>query len=124
MSQGLVRLCPQGYFREQYLDFDAPLAQTCTPCQQGINTNGPGATSAQQCNTVLPGYGLANLQANRTGAASLPVLPSSSPSGLPAASMCPLGYYSDGGYCMGCPGGSVTTRPGAEAVEECGEYTT
>ena len=29
MSQGLVRLCPQGFFRENYVDFDAGVGSLC-----------------------------------------------------------------------------------------------
>jgi hypothetical protein len=31
MSQGLVRWCPQGFYREAYVMYDAAVAQGCAP---------------------------------------------------------------------------------------------
>lgn len=35
MAQGLSRQCPQGFYRENYVDFDDPLGSKCLPCQPG-----------------------------------------------------------------------------------------
>jgi hypothetical protein len=120
MSQGLVRICVQGLYRESFLSYDSAAAQFCLPCNPGITTAGAGAGSASLCNRVLPGYGIAPVF-NFTDAASLPALPQTGADGLPNATMCGLGFYSAAGYCVQCPGGTVTTRLGAQAVEECGE---
>lgn len=120
MSQGLVRICPQGYYRESFLNYDLAAAQTCIPCNQGITTAAAGAGSVSLCNRVLPGYGIAPVF-NVADAAALPALPQTSEGGLPNATMCGLGFYSTSGYCVQCPAGTVTTRLGAQAAEECGE---
>jgi len=118
MSQGLVRMCPQGFYRENYLAVDAPLAQICVACNPGITTNGAGAGLASLCDRVLPGYGVAPVY-NVTGPQSIPALPQNATGGLPNATLCGVGFYSSGGYCAQCPGGSVTTRLGAQSIEEC-----
>lgn len=123
MSQGLVRICPQGFFRANYEAFDAAVAQKCLPCNPGITTDGPGAKSAAECRRVLPGYGIINIPAlNST--ADIPALPSTdnSTTGLPNATLCALAKYSAGGYCAACPSGTVTRVEGAQSVEECGEW--
>lgn len=38
MSQGLVRWCPQGFYRENYTNFDAAVSQICLACKPGITT--------------------------------------------------------------------------------------
>ena len=38
MSQGLVRWCPQGFYRENYTSYDAPAGQICLACKPGITT--------------------------------------------------------------------------------------
>lgn len=119
VSQGLVRWCPQGFYRADYVAFDALVAQQCLACEPGITTAGAGARSAAECNRVLPGHGISTLT-NISSALQIPALPASD-SGLPAATVCPIGYYSGGGYCVECPSQVVTTNPGANAVEECGE---
>jgi hypothetical protein len=120
MSQGLVRICPQGFYRESFLSYDVAAAQVCVPCNPGITTAAAGAGSVCLCNSVLPGYGIAPMF-NVTDAASLPALSQSSAGGLPNATLCGLGFYSAVGYCVQCPAGTVTTRLGAQAVDECGE---
>jgi len=119
ISQGLVRWCPQGFYRENYTNFDAAVSQICLPCQPGITTEGSGAQLASDCNRVLPGYGIQTLT-NISSPSQVPTLPSSS-NGLPAATMCDIGYYSLGGYCVQCEGGALTRNQGAKVAEECGE---
>ena len=120
MSQGLVRICPQGFYRENYVDFDAAVGTLCLPCRPGITTAGAGKGLASDCSVVLPGYGIATVS-NVTSAADIPALPQNSTDGLPAASLCDIGFYSLNGYCAACPSGTVTTVKGAKSVEECGE---
>lgn len=120
MSQGLVRQCPQGFYRANYEFYDAAVAQICVACNPGITTNGAGAKSAGECNKVLPGYGIDSISGT-SGANALPTLPVNDTTGLPAATVCELGYYSQGGYCLACPEGTVTRVRGAKSVEECGE---
>jgi hypothetical protein len=122
MSQGLVRVCPQGFFRENYVDFDAAIGTVCKACNPGVTTAGAGSGLRTDCNVVLPGYGIAEVN-NATSAADVPALPSSNStdSGLPPASLCELGFYSLGGYCARCPSLTVTTAKGAKSIEECGE---
>ena len=121
VSQGLVRVCPQGFYRESYVDFDAAVAQKCVACNPGITTAGAGAKLAAECNVVLPGYGIDNIL-NVTSPSNIPALPQNS-SGLPTASVCAIGFYSAGGYCAQCPAGTVTRVEGAKAIEECGEFS-
>jgi hypothetical protein len=97
-SQGLVRTCPQGFYRELFRDFDDPIATTCLPCNPGITTDGAGAGFQYLCNMVLPGYGVSAVF-NVTGPESVPALPYSNSSGLPSATVCDFGFYSLGGYC-------------------------
>jgi hypothetical protein len=121
VSQGLVRVCPQGFWRENYVEFDNANGTTCTACRPGISTDGPGATSAAQCNKVEPGYGIRII--NVTSDQPLPTvadLPTPS-DGLPAATMCDFGYYSSKGSCVQCPFATVTRARGAASVEECSE---
>jgi hypothetical protein len=61
------------------------------------------------------------LPSNISSAEQLPALPVNASSGLPPASMCGIGTYSLGGYCVTCPAGAATRQLGATAVEECGE---
>jgi hypothetical protein len=116
-----VRWCPQGFYRANYTAYDAAESQVCLPCQAGITTEGAGARLASHCNRVLPGYGIQTLTSPISSAAQLPALPVDASSGLPPASMCGIGTYSLGGYCVPCPAGTVTRQLGATAVEECGE---
>jgi len=118
VSQGLVRICPQGFYRENWVDFDAAIGTLCLPCKPGITTNGAGAGLASLCNVVLPGYGISEVT-NVTGPSSIPALPSSEPNGLPNATICDIGFYSMGGYCAQCPAGTVTRVKGAKSIEEC-----
>lgn len=120
MSQGLVRMCPQGFYRETYREFSDATAQKCLACNPGITTQGPGAGLASLCNTVVAGYGIASVY-NVSGPQNAPVYPQANATGLPAATICALGFYSYNGNCLQCPAGTVTTRFGAQAVEECGE---
>jgi hypothetical protein len=119
VSQGLVRICPQGFYRENYVDFDAAVGTLCLPCRPGITTEGAGAGHPSLCNKVLPGYGV-NTVENVTSAADIPALTVPA-DGLPTATACDIGYYSLGGYCAACPQATVTTVKGAKSVEECGE---
>lgn len=121
MSQGLIRSCPQGFYRERYLDFDHPNATICVACNPGITTAGAEAKLAAECNIVISGFGIMNLL-NVTGPQSLPTLPQNGTNGLPTASVCGLGFYSGGGYCLECPAGTVTMSFGATSVEECCKY--
>ena len=122
VSQGLVRICPQGFYRENYVQFDAAVGTICLPCNPGVTTNGAGAKLAAECNKVLPGYGIDEVF-NVTGPQSIPVLPQNA-SGLPAATVCDIGFYSAGGYCAECPAGTVTRVKGAKSIEECSESRT
>ena len=121
MSQGLVRSCPQGFYRENYVPFDAAVGTLCLPCRPGITTAGAGAGFASLCNRVVPGHGIAAIN-NVTGPLSIPVMPTDlSNGGLPEAPVCDIGYYSLMGYCAECPGSTVTRAKGAESIEECSE---
>lgn len=119
MSQGLVRWCPQGFFREGFVNMDAANSTSCRPCNPGITTAGAGSVNASACATVLPGYGLSNI-ANVNGVASIPALPQvNAATGLPLADICPIGFYSLGGFCAQCPGNTTTLSKGARTVDEC-----
>jgi hypothetical protein len=121
MSQGLVRLCPQGFYREHYVPFDAANGTVCTPCRPGITTEGAGAGSPTLCSRVIPGHGIAAVN-NVTGPQNIPALPSNLNSGgLPQAYVCDFGYYSLSGYCAQCPSATATRARGAETIEECSE---
>jgi hypothetical protein len=122
MSQGLVRVCPQGFFRENYVDFDAAIGTVCKACNPGVTTAGAGSGLRTDCNVVLPGYGINKVE-NVTSAADIPNLPASNSTdnGLPNATLCDIGYYSLNGYCARCPKATVTTVKGAKSIEECGE---
>lgn len=125
MSQGLVRLCPQGFYRETWVTFDSPNGTLCKPCRPGITTEGAGSGPASMCNVVIPGFGIAAIK-NVTGPGSIPALPTNTTSdgGLPAATMCDYGYYSLGGYCAECPSATITRSRGAKSVEECSKCLT
>ena len=117
-----MRVCPQGFFRENYVEFDAAIGTVCKACNPGVTTAGAGAKLRSECNVVLPGYGIAPVD-NATTAAQVPALPSSNSTDnvLPPASLCDLGYFSVGGYCARCPSLTATTAKGAKSIEECGE---
>lgn len=119
-SQGLIRTCPQGFYRERYVNFDAPEGTLCLPCNPGITTEAAGAGFEYLCNRVVPGHGLDRVF-NLSGSASVPALPLSNTSGLPNATLCGIGFYSLGGWCAQCPSGTATRAMGATTVEECGE---
>lgn len=106
--------------REQYVSHDDPVGTRCLPCNPGITTQGAGAGFEYLCNVVIPGYGISSIH-NMSGPQDVPALPLSETSGLPNATICAIGFYSLGGYCAACPGGTVTRALGATAVEECGE---
>ena len=116
-----MRICPQGFSRENWVDFDAAIGTLCLPCRPGITTNGAGAGLASLCNVVLPGYGI-DVVTNVTGPDSIPPLPTNRTDGLPNATICDIGFYSLGGYCAECPAGTVTRVKGAKSIEECSEY--
>jgi hypothetical protein len=124
MSQGLVRVCPQGFWRSTYEDFDAAPAQVCTACKPGITTAGAGSTSAANCSIVVAGYGINNITTYNTPstipASTLPVVDPDT--GLSAATLCGLGYYALNGNCVVCPYNTVTTAQGAKSIEECGKH--
>jgi hypothetical protein len=123
MSQGLVRICPQGFYRADYKVFDDPSAQVCVPCNPGITTANAGAGLPYLCNQVVRGYGISNVT-YVDGVITNPALPAlaeTSTTGYAAATLCGLGFYSSGGNCLQCPKGTATTRLGAQTVEECGE---
>jgi hypothetical protein len=80
---------------------------------------GAGSKYASDCFRVLPGYGIQTLN-NVSSVDQVPALPADA-GGLPEASLCGIGFYSAGGYCLRCPYGAVTMNLGAKAVEECGE---
>ncbi len=85
-----------------------------------LRVQGAGSKFASDCSRVLPGYGIQTLD-SVSSADQVPALPAGA-SGLPEATLCGIGYYSAGGYCIRCPYGAVTRNLGAKAVEECGEY--
>jgi hypothetical protein len=121
MSQGLVRICPQGFYRENWVDFDAAVGTLCLPCARGITTQGAGKGLRSDCNVVIPGYGVQTFN-NVTNLADIPTpTPNEGGGGLPDATMCDIGYYSLKGQCVACPSGTVTTVRGAKSIEECGE---
>jgi hypothetical protein len=91
---------------------------TCLPDLMPMQ--GAGSKYASDCIRVLPGYGIQTLN-NVSSADQVPALPASATGGLPEASLCGIGFYSAGGYCLSCPYGAVSRNPGARAVEECGE---
>jgi hypothetical protein len=71
---------------------------------------------------VLPGYGIATVPPV-SSAADVPALSAlTNGTGLPNATLCGLGSYSLGGWCVQCPSGTVTTARGALTIEECGEF--
>lgn len=119
-SQGLIRTCPQGFYREHYVNFDAAEGTLCLPCNPGITTEAAGAGFEYLCNRVVPGHGIDSIF-NVSGSASVPALPVSNTSGLPNATLCGIGFYSLGGWCAQCPSGTATRATGATTVEECGE---
>jgi hypothetical protein len=121
MSQGLVRWCPQGFYRERYENFTAAVAQVCLPCNPGITTPSAGSQSASgNCTRVIPGHGIAPVP--YVGPQTVaPLLPQNLPGGLPAASVCGIGFYAANGFCMQCPNGAITRAMGSTAIEQCGE---
>jgi hypothetical protein len=123
MSQGLVRVCPQGFFRENFVEFDNANGTVCISCNPGITTASANSGNRTDCNIVEPGYGL--VTRNETGsAAALPTASGvgSTAVGLPTATQCDIGYYSREGYCWRCPKGTVTLVKGAKAIEECSKW--
>lgn len=121
LSQGLVRICPQGFFRELYLGFDNSNATLCLPCASGITTEGGGAGLQSLCNRVLPGYGIGQVF-NVSSPADAPLYPQAGPGGLPTALLCDVGFYALNGFCAQCPRATTTKAKGALSVEECGEW--
>ena len=121
MSQGLVRMCPQGFYRENYVDFDAAVGTLCLACNPGITTQGAGKGLRSDCNVVLPGYGVQTFDNVTDPSAIEPPTPTQEGGGLPNATMCDIGYYSLKGQCVDCPRDTVTTVRGAKSIDECGE---
>jgi hypothetical protein len=121
MSQGLVRICPQGFFRENWVDFDAAVGTLCLPCNPGITTDGAGKGLRSDCNVVLAGYGVSTYDNVSDPSTVTPPTPTENGGGLPNATMCDIGYYSLKGQCVSCPSATVTTVKGAKSIEECGE---
>jgi hypothetical protein len=120
MSQGLVRICPQGFYRENYVDFDAAIGTLCLPCNPGITTDGAGKGLRSDCNVVLPGYGVDTFEDVTDPSTVTP--PTTEPGqGMPNATMCDIGFYSLRGQCVSCPSATVATVKGAKSIEECGE---
>jgi hypothetical protein len=123
MSQGLVRVCPQGFYRTTYEDFDAAAAQVCTACNPGITTPGAGSTLASNCSVILAGYGTSeDTTYNTPSNLPSPTQPAVPTGGYPNATICDLGFYSKAGTCVKCPYNTVTVSKGAKNVEECGEW--
>lgn len=122
MSQGLVRICPQGFFRADWVNFDDAAGTLCLPCRPGITTNGAGKGLASDCNVVLEGYGVTEVDDFAgTAPAVLPEIDTAEDGGYPEATLCNLGFYSKGGQCVACPFNTVTLSKGAKSIEECGE---
>jgi hypothetical protein len=121
MSQGLVRICPQGFYRPDWVNFDDQAGTLCQPCRVGITTNGAGKGLASDCNVVLEGYGVAEVDGfNGTLPADIPAI-TADEGGFPNATLCNLGFYSKAGQCIGCPYNTVTLSKGAKSIEECGK---
>lgn len=124
MSQGLVRICPQGFYRQNWVNFDAANGTLCLPCRPGITTAGAGKGLPSDCNIVVDGYGVQTVSNfNGTAPAQLPAIQAESDGGYPSATLCQLGFYSKNGFCVACPHKTVTTSRGAKSIEECGECT-
>jgi hypothetical protein len=79
---------------------------------------GAGSMFASDCSRVLPGYGIQTLN-NVSSVDQVPALPADATGGLPEASLCGIGFYSAGGYCLSCPYNTVTRNLGATSVEQC-----
>ena len=121
MSQGLVRICPQGFYRENWVDFDDAIGTLCLACNPGITTDGAGKGLRSDCNVVLAGYGVSTYDNVTDPSTVTPPTPTENGGGLPNATMCDIGYYSLKGQCVSCPSATVTTVKGAKSIEECGE---
>jgi hypothetical protein len=79
---------------------------------------GAGSMFASDCIRVLPGHGIQTLN-NVSSVDQVPALPADATGGLPEASLCGIGFYSAGGFCLRCPYGAVTRNLGATSVEQC-----
>ena len=92
-------ICPRGSYSEAG-------AGLCVSCDTGYSTDNNGATSADECNTCVPGY-----YYNQNNRCELCMAGYSCPGGRTDASVCPKGSFSDDGAesCTKCPNGYTTT---------------
>ncbi|KAF8063058.1 Heat shock 22 kDa protein [Scenedesmus sp. PABB004] len=111
----VVRDCPQGLYREEYVLTTDAAAIKCLSCPPGWTTTAKGATARAACSKLLPGFQLKGAPLDDPSV----TLPQDEE--IVAADICPYGYYNDGTVysCKRCPLDTTTETVGARSVNDC-----
>uniref|UniRef100_A0A383VQR0 Tyrosine-protein kinase ephrin type A/B receptor-like domain-containing protein n=1 Tax=Tetradesmus obliquus TaxID=3088 RepID=A0A383VQR0_TETOB len=117
----VVRDCPKGLYREEFVRTDNKTSIACKSCPEGWTTKNIGTPLKSLCNVLLPGYQVTGAT-NATTVNNLPVDTNSTTFDPPATEFCPVGFYADGtaGFaCVRCPYQATTLKNGSTSADDC-----
>uniref|UniRef100_A0A383W8R7 Tyrosine-protein kinase ephrin type A/B receptor-like domain-containing protein n=1 Tax=Tetradesmus obliquus TaxID=3088 RepID=A0A383W8R7_TETOB len=117
----VVRDCPKGLYREEFVRTDNKTSIACLSCPEGWTTQNIGTPRRSLCNVLLPGYQVIGAD-NATSVNGNPLNTTADDFNPPATQFCPVGYYADGtaGFaCVRCPYQATTLKNGSTSADDC-----
>ncbi|KAF8072349.1 hypothetical protein HT031_000008 [Scenedesmus sp. PABB004] len=119
----VVRDCPKGLYRSNFVRTDNKLAINCLSCPEGWTTASIASTGIDKCNVLMPGYKLATTTAGTEPTGSAVPVTSSSTFVPTAVEACPVGFFFDGTAgtwsCKPCPYNAITLKNGSTSADDC-----
>ncbi|KAF8063858.1 hypothetical protein HT031_003715 [Scenedesmus sp. PABB004] len=119
----VVRDCPKGLYRSNFVRTDNKLAINCLSCPEGWTTASIASTGIDKCNVLMPGYKLATTTAGTEPTGSAVPVTSSSTFVPSAVEVCPIGFFFDGTAgtwsCKPCPYSTITLKNGSASADDC-----
>ncbi|WIA13344.1 hypothetical protein OEZ85_006926 [Tetradesmus obliquus] len=128
----VVRDCPKGLYREEYVRTDNKTSIACLSCPEGWTTQNIGTPRKSLCNVLLPGYqdaiedcivapgsGVYNGNDTNPWSPTDPINPNT------PAKECPIGFYTNNdtlatsNTCQACSNHGSTTAPGSTSCTVC-----
>ncbi|WIA40047.1 hypothetical protein OEZ86_013466 [Tetradesmus obliquus] len=115
----VVRDCPKGLYREEYVRTDNKTSIACKSCPEGWTTAQIGTIALRLCNVLLPGYQVVNFTNNSTNNGTIDT--NGTDWTPPETEFCPVGSYSDGttAGCQPCPYSATTLKNGSISADDC-----
>ncbi|WIA19769.1 hypothetical protein OEZ85_005683 [Tetradesmus obliquus] len=115
----VVRDCPKGLYREEYVRTDNKTSIACKSCPEGWTTAQIGTIALRLCNVLLPGYQVVNFTNNSTNNGTIDT--NGTEWTPPETEFCPVGSYSDGttAGCQPCPYSATTLKNGSISADDC-----